>query len=56
MSIELVGETEFETSLLEKAFGRGKLSRGNGDSKCENGYQTGFYIEVPIADEKPTEP
>lgn len=48
LSIQLIGETEFETTLLQKAFEAGNLKRGNGDSKCPGGTRTGFYIDLPF--------
>lgn len=46
--IEIVAETKAETTILENMFKNGKMTRGNGRSTTESGFNTGFYLTLPI--------
>ena len=46
IQLEIIGETEFETKVLQANWEHCELSRGNGNSVLDNGYNTGFYIDL----------
>jgi len=46
ISLEVVGETPVETSLLQQIWKRGQMERGDGDSIHWNGGHTGFYLRL----------
>lgn len=53
IGLEIVGETVFETKVLDAHWDGIKPSRGKGESVAEGGYTMGFFlnlIDEPVDD------
>lgn len=54
-SIEIICQTPQETEILSSLWDAGKITRGDGESFTEDGYNTGFYIDFPKTDKTPSQ-
>lgn len=46
IGLEIIGETDFETKVLDTHWDNIKPTRGNGQSVLDSGYVMGFFLHL----------